>query len=249
MTFAATTAHVNAQRVDNTLSIYGQGGTSWATGTDFENVNASTGTTIAPLVGVGVNYYIRPEVRLGLNYEFSKFKREQRFDTFQPVESMLELSQFPELTDKDGGIAYRNQWTQYHNIDLTAEYNIMGLWKNRSDKAFNLYVGTGIGVMFARGNTYTLGMGSELWVDPNNYVNGSQVSDNWASLSWVKAFNNRHSFNSLYVPLVLSAEYDLSTQWTLGVKGEYKFLFSSDDMAPNGVITTGVTVRYNFKSK
>ena len=247
LVFAGTPLKTAAQDYDslriNTWSVYLQGGMSWAGGVGMKNVDATSGTTVSPLVGLGVNYNIRPWVRLGLNYEFSKFGREQRFSEFQPVASKLHTGT---PTEQYGGRAYCNMWTQYHNLDLTADFNIMEIWKNRQDKKLNLYIGTGIGCMFAKGNTYDIAMGYERWSDPDNYDNSLQVGDNHELYTWMTAGNSRHRFNSLYVPVVLSAEYDINPRWTAGVRGGGKFLFSSDDLAPKNVWYAAVVVRYNF---
>lgn len=233
-----------------TWSIYGQGGVSIATGLDFKNENESSLTSIAPEVGAGVNFNLRPWIRFGLNYEFSKYQREQRFDAFQPVAPTFVPSQgISELVTSEGGIVYRDMWTMYHNVDFTVEFNIMELWKNRKSGRFNLYAGTGFGSMFARGNVYTLGMGFERWEDPNNVKNDLQVSDNWASNSWVVATNKRHNFNEFYVPVLLSAEYDVTPRFTLGLKAQYKALLSSDEMKPEAVGALAVVCRYNILGK
>ena len=235
----------------NTWSVYTQGGASWATGVDFENINPPAGTSTAVETGAGVNYNIRPWIRLGLNYEFSKSKREQRLSALVPMGPIMDMTgtSTTELREINGGMAYANQWTQYHNVDLTVELNVMELWKNRNCTRFNLYAGTGVGAMFAKGNTYTIGMGYEEWEDPDNYQDGLQVSDNWTSVAWVRANNSRHNFNSHYVPFSLSAEYDVLPQLTLGLKGQYKALFSSNDFAPDGLVSAAVVVRYNFAGK
>lgn len=253
-TLLANTMNVHAQddkaldykplRTD-TWSVYLQGGASWATGLKFKSINPAAGTSVAPEVGFGVNYNLRPWVRLGLNYEFSKYKREQRLDNFEAVAPSFDGTSagLTENTANHGGIAYRKLWNMYHNIDLTAEFNIMELWPNRECTRFNLYAGTGVGMMFAKGNTYSLGMGNEQWEDPNNATGNS---DNWTSHTWLNAANSRHSYNSFYVPVVLSAEYDVMPQLTLGVKGQYKALFTSDDFAPSGLEAAAIVVRYNF---
>lgn len=252
--FVANTMNVNAQddkpldykalRTD-TWSVYIQGGASWATGLKFKSVNSTTGMSTAPEAGVGVNYNLRPWIRFGLNYEFSKYKREQRLEHFEPTSPSFNGASagLTENTANHGGIAYRKLWNMYHTIDLTAEFNIMELWANRECKQFNLYAGTGAGMMFAKGNTYVIGMGNEQWEDPNN-ATGS--TDNWTSYTWLKAGNSHHNYSSFYVPVVLSAEYDLLPQLTVGVKGQYKALFTSDDFAPSGLEAAAIVVRYNF---
>lgn len=248
MTFMGFPIKAVAQDYDslriNTWSVYLQGGMSWAGGVGMKNVNASTGTNVSPLIGLGINYNIRPWVRLGLNYEYSKFAREQRFSEFQQLPSRLNPS--TTLEELYGGTAYRNVWSHYHSVDLTAEFNIMEIWNKRKAKWFNLYLGTGIGGMFAKGNSYAIAMGYERWSDPDNYESSMQVGNNHELYTWMNAGNSRHNFNSLYIPMVLSAEFDVNPRWTLGIKGGGKILFSSDDFAPKNLWSTAVVVRYNF---
>lgn len=252
-TFMANTMNVNAQdnKPDykalrtNTWSIYLQGGASWATGLKFKSVKPAAGTSVAPEVGLGVNYNLRPWIRLGLNYEFSKYRREQRLDNFEnmPPSFSGTGSGMTENTVNNGGTAYRKLWNMYHNVGLTADFNIMQLWPNRQCTRFNLYAGTGAGMMFAKGNTYAISMGYDQWEDPDNATGNT---DNWAAHSWLKAENSRHNYSSFYIPVALSAEYDVMPQLTLGVKGQYKALFTSDDFAPSGLEAAAIVVRYNF---
>jgi outer membrane protein OmpA-like peptidoglycan-associated protein len=253
MAVAVATATVaGAQDYDayrtNTWSVYGQAGVSWATGLDFKNVNQSSGTGIAPEIGTGVNYNLRPWVRFGLNYEFSKYKREQRYSAFRPVPPMLDMIEGPvEDIKSTGGMIYYDMWTMYHDLDLTAEFNIMEIWKNRKSKRFNLYAGTGVGVMFGRSNLYSLGMGHNWWLDPRNHDEvGLEVSDNYISQSWVRAGNARDKFTALYIPVVLMAEYDITPRFTVGLKGQYKAIFSKNAMAAAGTEVLAITARWNF---
>ncbi len=251
--FVASTANVAAQDNKalrtNTWSMYAQGGVSWATGLDYKNINNATGTSVAPLAGLGVNYNLRPWVRFGLSWEISKYRREQRFDEFQPVAPSFGNPEegFSKLENSYGGLAYGKMRTGYNNLDLTAEFNIMEIWPNRKCSRFNLYAGVGAGAMFAKGSVYMIGMGNEYWVDPDNYdTNGTVVKDNWSSIAWVKAHNGHHDFCAFYIPVTLSAEYDITPRFTLGVKGGYKAVISCKDMAPEGIETLALVVRYNF---
>ena len=65
-----------------------QGGLSWATGVWYENVNAKKSYGMAPAVGGGVDYTIRPWVRVGAEYMWSRYRREQRL-------SSLDAAQMP----------------------------------------------------------------------------------------------------------------------------------------------------------
>lgn len=174
----------------NTWSIYVQGGASWADGVDMQNVNAAAGTLTNPLVGGGLNYNIRPWLRLRLNYEFSQYGREQRFAEYQPISTDFLKNQGMTLVESGGGKAYSKMWTQFHAADFSVEFNIAELWQNRKAQWLNAYLGTGFGYMMANGNSYE-------------------------STSWLTAHNTRHAFNSPYVPATLSLEFDVTPRFTI----------------------------------
>ena len=63
-----------------TWSLYGEAGATMSHGIGISNVNAAPWTSVSPEIGAGVSFNIRPWIRLGLNYDFSKYARELRFD-------------------------------------------------------------------------------------------------------------------------------------------------------------------------
>jgi len=65
----------------HTWSIYGQGGTSWATDVWYPSVNAKKSYSLSPAAGGGIDFNIRPWVRVGAEYLYSNYRREQRFST------------------------------------------------------------------------------------------------------------------------------------------------------------------------
>lgn len=239
-----------------TWSLYGEAGATMSHGIGISNVNAAPWTSVSPEIGAGVSFSIRPWIRLGLNYDFSKYARELRFDKLQPlgdfagdgtidIDGNLSGDILPDidgsvtgdrlLLEKTGGLAYTKMWTQYHATDLTLEFNVMEIWKNRTDKRFNLYAGAGFGWLFARGNTYNIAMGNERWKE--KYKETTDI--------WLKAENTRHNYNTGYVPMLVSAEFDVSPIVTLGLQGNYKRLLKCDN-APKGIGTVSMVVRLNL---
>ena len=239
-----------------TWSLYGEAGATMSHGIGISNVNAAPWTSVCPEIGAGVSFNIRPWIRLGLNYDFSKYARELRFDKLQPlgdfagdgsidIDGNLSGDILPDidgsvtedrlLLEKTGGLAYTKMWTQYHATDLTLEFNVMEIWKNRTDKRFNLYAGAGFGWLFARGNTYNIAMGNERWKE--KYKETTDI--------WLKAENTRHNYNTGYVPMLVSAEFDVSPIVTLGLQGNYKRLLKCDN-APKGIGTVSMVVRLNL---
>lgn len=239
-----------------TWSLYGEAGATMSHGIGISNVNAAPWTSVCPEIGAGVSFNIRPWIRLGLNYDFSKYARELRFDKLQTlgdsagdgtidIEGNLSGDIVPGidgsvtgdrlLLEKTGGLAYTKMWTQCHAADLTLEFNVMEIWKNRTDKRFNLYAGAGFGWLFARGNTYNIAMGNERWKE--KYKETTNI--------WLKAENTRHNYNAGYVPMLVSAEFDVSPIVTLGLQGNYKRLLKCDN-APKGIGTVSMVVRLNL---
>ena len=215
-----------------TWSLYGEAGATMSHGIGISNVNAAPWTSVSPEIGAGVSFNIRPWIRLGLNYDFSKYARELRFDKLQPFG---DSARDRLLLEKTGGLAYTKMWTQYHAADLTLEFNVMEIWQNRTDKRFNLYAGAGFGWLFARGNTYNIAMGNERWKE--KYKETTDI--------WLKAENTRHNYNAGYVPMLVSAEFDVSPIVTLGLQGNYKRLLKCDN-APKGIGTVSMVVRLNL---
>lgn len=247
-----------------TWSLYGEAGATMSHGIGISNVNAAPWTSVSPEIGAGVSFNIRPWIRLGLNYDFSKYARELRFNKLQPLDTpagdgtidtdgthigdlsgdfsgeiIPDIDGTPAgdrlLLEKTGGLAYTKMWTHYHATDLTLEFNVMEIWKNRTDKRFNLYAGAGFGWLFAKGNTYNIAMGNERWKE--KYKETTDI--------WLKAENTRHNYNSGYVPMLVSAEFDVTPIVTLGLQGNYKRLLKCDN-APKGIGTVSMVVRLNL---
>ena len=247
-----------------TWSLYGEAGATMSHGIGISNVNAAPWTSVSPEIGAGVSFNIRPWIRLGLNYDFSKYARELRFNKLQPLDTpagdgiidtdgthtgdlsgdfsgeiIPDIDGTPAgdrlLLEKTGGLAYTKMWAHYHATDLTLEFNVMEIWKNRTDKRFNLYAGAGFGWLFAKGNTYNIAMGNERWKE--KYKETTDI--------WLKAENTRHNYNSGYVPMLVSAEFDVNPIVTLGLQGNYKRLFKCDN-APKGIGTVSMVVRLNL---
>lgn len=215
-----------------TWSLYAEGGATMVHGLGMSSVDAAPGMNIFPEIGAGVSFNIRPWIRFGLNYDFSKYAREQRFSEFQPLDVPVGEGT---LSERYGGLVYSKMWTHYHAADMTLELNIMELWKNRRDRRFNLYAGAGFGWLFASGNTYDISMGHERW-------SGSYKE---TINTWLDAVNSRHKYDVGYVPMLLSAEFDVSPVVTVGVQGNYKRLLSRDN-APKGIGTASVVLRLNI---
>lgn len=210
----------------NSWSIYGLGGVSAATGEKlFENVSPSPDTYVAPMVGAGITYNIRPWLRLNLGYETSKYLREQRFGAAQA-----------------DGLTYRNLEVLYNDVEFNGELNIAQFFREKGTSGrFNAYIGTGIGEMFAYGYDYTVKMGEKLTVSEDKY------NDNYTFKAWLEGHNDDIAHMSPYIPANLSIEYDVTPRFTLGVRGSVKYILNKDaTRLPTLTESVGAVLRVNF---
>ena len=219
-----------------TWSIYAQGGLSWATDVWYENVSAKKSYGMAPAVGGGVDYTIRPWVRVGAEYMWSRYRREQRL-------SSLDAAQMPIK-------AYGNYLMNYHNAKLGVGFNFMELWPRRQAQWLNIWVGTGAGYMMAKGNEYGIYFNTTITENGTSKPATGDINiDNNSSVSIqgnVRTTNEHSSFNNLYIPLSLHMEFDVTRRLTIGVKGEMDFVMKREDIAPKNLLFGMATVRYNI---
>ena len=109
--------NTNKELRTNTWSIYAQGGLSWANGVWYENFDAKKSYKLSPAVGGGIDFTIRPWVRIGADYIWSRYRREQRFST-------INTEVMPVKT-------YGNYVMNTHSVKLGAQFNFMEFWPAR----------------------------------------------------------------------------------------------------------------------
>ena len=226
----------NQELRTRTWSVYGQGGLSWTTDVWFHNVSAKKSYRMSPAVGGGVDYTIRPWVRVGAEYLWSRYRREQRFSELDTKVTLAKT--------------YGNYQMNFHNIKLGAGFNFMELWPDRHAQWFNIWAGTGVGYTFAKGNEYGI------WIGTTKTENGTTTpvfgdvrisNDATVTITGNVATANRHEkFNKLYIPLSLHFEADVCRQVTLGLKGETDWMVNRKNLAPKNLFFALATVRYNF---
>ena len=219
-----------------TWSIYTEGGLSWASDVWYQNLDAKRSYKQSPAVGGGVDFTIRPWVRVGAEYLWSRYRREQRF-------SVLDTKTMPVK-------AYGNYLMNYHNAKLGLGFNFMELWPRRRAQWLNIWVGTGVGYTFAKGNEYgiyisntqtqggqttPIGEGTTIGNDSEVTITGS-----------IRSTNRHEKFNTLYVPASLHIEADMSREFSIGLKGETDRLFNRKGIAPKRFVFGLVTLRYTF---
>ena len=226
----------NKELRTRTWSVYAQGGLSWATGVWYQNLDAKKSYKQSPAVGGGVDFTIRPWIRVGADYIWSRYRREQRF-------SALNTEASPAKT-------YGNYVINTHNVKLGVQFNFMELWPNRKPQWLNIWLGTGLGGTFARGNEYGIWVGNTITEgETTTPVFGDLNISNDATVTIVGrvATANRHEkFNKLFIPATLHIEADVSRRFTLGLKGEMDWLLNRKEVAPKNLIYALATVRYNF---
>lgn len=226
----------NSDLRTRTWSIYAQGGLSWATDVWYQNLDAKRSYKQSPAVGGGVDFTIRPWVRVGAEYLWSRYRREQRFST-------LDTKTMPVK-------AYGNYLMNFHNAKLGVGFNLMELWPRRRAQWLNIWAGTGVGYTFAKGNEYGIYVSNTKTVDGTTtpFVEGESIDNNGSiTITGNVQTKNRHEkFNTLYIPASLHIEADVSRRFTIGLKGEMDWLLNRKDIAPKNLIFALATVRYNF---
>lgn len=231
----ATRDH-NSDLRTRTWSIYAEGGLSWATDVWYQNLDAKRSYKQSPAVGGGVDFTIRPWVRVGAEYLWSRYRREQRFSTLDTKTMPVKV--------------YGNYLMNFHNAKLGAGFNLMELWPRRRAQWLNVWASTGVGYTFAKGNEYGMYFSNTKTVGGTTtpFVDGESVSnDNAITITGNVQTKNRHEkFNTLYIPASLHIEADVSRQFTVGLKGEMDWLLNRKGIAPKNLIFALATVRYNF---
>ena len=228
--------NTNKELRNCTWSIYAQGGLSWANGVWYESQDAKRSYKLAPAVGGGIDFTIRPWVRVGTDYIWSRYRREQRF-------SELDNQVSPAKT-------YGNYLMNTHNVKIGAQFNFMEFWPNRRAQWLNIWLGTGVGGTFARGNEYGMWMSNTLTQNGTDMpIRTDAVVNNGSDLTItgrLVASNRDEEFNKLYIPATLHLEADVSRRFTLGLKGEIDWLINRKQVAPKRYTYAMATVRYNF---
>lgn len=217
-------------------SIYGGGGLSRASGVQYPNVNARRSLDFSPAVVGGVDFTLRPWVRFGAEYLWSRWRREQRPSVPDP--SVMPFK------------AYGSHLTDGHGVSLHADINFMCFRKAGRMHGFNIWAGTGVGFMSGVGNEYSLLFSTTQTHDGTTVPVGGDVSmGNEGSVTItgnVQSLNEDFRFNRIVIPVTLHFEVDLSLRWTAGVKGEAAFLTGRDANAPERLFSVLFTLRHHF---
>ena len=227
---------LNSELRHRTWSVYTQGGLSWATGVWYRNLDAKRSYRQSAAAGGGVDFTIRPWVRVGAEYIWSRYRREQRL-------SALDTKAMPVK-------AYGNYMMNIHNAKLGVGLNLMEIWPERRAQWLNIWAGTGAGYTFGRGNEYGIHFSNTLTQGGQTtpLTGGASISnDDAITITGNVRTTNRHErFNAFYIPASLHVEADLCRRLTVGLKGEADWLLNRGDIAPKGYAFALVTLRYNL---
>ena len=227
---------LNSELRHRTWSVYTQGGLSWATGVWYRNLDAKRSYRQSAAAGGGVDLTIRPWVRVGAEYIWSRYRREQRL-------SALDAETMPVK-------AYGNYMMNLHNAKLGVGLNLMEIWPERRAQWLNIWAGTGAGYTFGRGNEYGIHFSSTQTQGGRTtpLTGGASISnDDAVTITGNVRTTNRHErFNTFYIPASLHVEADLGRRLTVGLKGEADWLLNRGDIAPRRYAFALVTLRYNL---
>ena len=203
-----------------TVGLRLDGGTSWAFGSSFENIGANQVNLLQPYAGAGLLINIKPWVRIGADYSYTRMIREQLFTSLQP----------------ETGHVYRDFKTRFHGASLTGEFNLVELLgRGTGPGRVGLWLGTGLGVLFSQGNTWNVSVSNEISADKQTIRIGGH--------------NEPLGYNAPFIPVTLSLEYAFLPQVALSIGGGYRFLPGKTDLAPRHQAYAKAGLVFNLTGK
>lgn len=250
----ATATALQAQTYNDTVrthtwSVYVQGGGSLYHGMRGAE-GSETRKPISPFVGVGVKYNIKPWVRVGLNLEYDMLKSTGKLvssytikDDSYVIKNPQDGKTYPAPKETKVDILQDRYTMHYAMADLNADFNIMELWHNRKAQKWNIWLGVGVGYLHGWSRNTSSVSYSELAVAK------SDTYYNVYSHNYLESSSVNEKVDALYIPASLSVEYDITSRWTIGAFGQYKYLPLNKCLTPKGMVNFGAVLRLNFVSK
>ena len=224
----------------HTWSVFAQGGLSYWRGMRGGDFYPSR-RPLTPDFGIGVNYNIKPWVRVGLKAEYTMLK--STGDAVRVASSQKEgymvNDRSTTLTTTIDRVQNRNNMNVFM-ADLHADFNVMDIWHNRKAQKFNLWIGTGVGYWHGwNRHSQTFSYREEAVAKGDGY-------NNVYNHNYLASQADKAQTNALYIPVSLAAEYDITPRWTAGIYAEGKLLPLKKDLTPKGIAMAGVRISYNF---
>lgn len=207
------------------------GGLSWSFGSSFENIGANEINLFQPYGEAGLLFNIKPWVRLGADYSYTRMIREQMFSTLSPASG---TGIAPGSVE---GYAYRDLKSRFHGASLTGEFNLLEIGRNRSKGRFSLWLGTGVGYLFSQGNIWNLSVGDII------------RSDNWSQVVQFDGHNESHDYGSPFIPATVSLEFAFLPQVALSIGGGFRYVISKEDIAPKSQAYAKAGLVFNLTGK
>lgn len=247
---AMPVAALQAQTYNDTLrtktwSVYGAGGFSGYHGLRSGS-NTGVRSAIDPDFSIGVKYYLNPKLRAGLNLGYTKVKGINNGNDATHTQTVTNNFQIGNYNDGvltvDKIILVNRTDIHFAALDLNADYNLLDHFKNRNQR-WNLWLGAGIGYLHGwyRGGITTAISEEGVAKGPDHF--------NVYNKDYITTESTTKGVNTLYVPIRLSAEYDITPNWTFGAKGEYKCIPLKNDFTPKGIWSLNLSIAYNFIGK
>ncbi len=203
-----------------TVGLRLDGGASWAFGSSFENIGANQVNLLQPYAGACLLINIKPWVRIGADYSYTRMIREQLFTSLQP----------------ETGNVYRDFKTRFHGASLTGEFDLVELLgRGKGPGRVGLWLGTGLGFLFSQGNTWNVSVSNEISADKQTIR--------------IRGHNEPLSYNAPFIPVTLSLEYAFLPQVALSIGGGYRFLPGKTDLAPRHQAYAKAGLVFNLTGK
>ncbi len=213
-----------------TVGLRLDGGASWAFGSSFENVGANQINLLQPYAGAGLLVNIKPWVRIGADYSYTRMIREQLFTSLQP------LTGTGVVTGSAEGTVYRDFKTRFHGASLTGEFDLVELLgRGKGPGRVGLWLGTGLGFLFSQGNTWNVSVSNAISVDKQTIRVGGH--------------NEAHKYNAPFIPVTLSLEYAFLPQVALSIGGGYRFVPGKTELAPRHQAYAKAGLVFNLTGK
>lgn len=226
----------------NTWTVTVGGGVSGTT--KPRGAEANTHLRVGPEAFVGVKYNITPMWRVALNlgYIYNRNFTEGFVTSTTEKDGFMVGDHSTTLVTNAARI--RNTWKGHeYYAELAANWNILDLWHYRKAQKWNLWLGAGVGYM------YTDWTNGQMWGFDENALAQGDTYFSMYTHSYYKEHSYGHYLNSVYVPLSLSLEYDITPRWTVGAYGHAKWFPKNEDLMPRWMWGAGVSISYNFLGK